>query len=150
MSDQQRDARECPTWVSGQRPRTHGWAPADRPRMQIHVEGAWRWATVRQRQDWPDGRVAYQVDILLPDPEFGRDAHYIRSYWWDPETVRPSRHPAIGWQLRHTPGTGGAILHRDDCPDAGGGKLDRAAAFSVLQERNISGCRKCRPEADLT
>ncbi|MDX3353876.1 DUF6233 domain-containing protein [Streptomyces sp. ME01-24h] len=153
MPDQQRDARPCPPWVSGPKPRITSWAPADRPRMQVHVDGAWRWATVRQRQDWPQG-VAYQVDVALPDRELGYDTEVIQTYWWDPDTMRApgqrTRTPATGWQLRHLPGTGGAILHRDDCPDAAGGHLDRASALIAIREPNIETCPRCRPERDLS
>lgn len=109
---------------------------------------------MRQRQDWPTG-VAYQVDIALPDGDLGYDVPVIRTYWWDADTMRapgrprPARPAATGWQLRHMPGTGGAILHRDDCPQAGGGRLDRASAFIALGEANINCCETCRPERDL-
>ncbi|WP_405769360.1 DUF6233 domain-containing protein [Actinacidiphila glaucinigra] len=152
MTDQQRDARPCPPWVSGPQPRLRSYAPTERPRLRIRVDGAWRSATVRQRQDWPQG-VAYQVDIALPDPDLGYDVPVIRTYWWDPDTMRaPGQRPrpaATGWQLRHMPGTGGAVLHRDDCPQAGGGHLDKASALIALREPNIECCPQCRPERDL-
>jgi hypothetical protein len=119
----------------------------------VHLAGAWRWATVRQRQNWPDGQVAYVLDVPLPDPELGYPTERIGAYWWDADTMRlpgrPARPPASGWRLLPVVGQQYAILHRDDCHIPGGGLLSRGEAELALTEDSIRMCPQCRPERDL-
>lgn len=97
MTDQPagRDAEPAPPWREemGPPPRTRGWPPDRRPRLRIRINGVWRRAIVLQRQDWPDGRTSYLLDVQLPTqpPIPGApDAldYYAGTYWWDPATMR--------------------------------------------------------------
>lgn len=57
------NAVEARPWreSDGPKPRVWTWQPADRPALWVRISGAWRHASVVARQDWPDGRTAYQV-----------------------------------------------------------------------------------------
>ncbi len=46
-------------------PAVRTWPPGDCPALKVWSLGAWRYAPVRARQDCPDGRVVYQVDVDL-------------------------------------------------------------------------------------
>ena len=60
-----------------------------RPRMLVHLDGTWRRAEVRQRYDWADGKVSYQLDVWLPSEDNPRRMTLkCDSYWWDPATMR--------------------------------------------------------------
>ncbi|MET7745982.1 hypothetical protein [Streptomyces sp. NPDC005385] len=39
------------------------WLLSDPPALWLRQKATWRWASVTARQDWPDGRIAYQVLI---------------------------------------------------------------------------------------
>ncbi|MFE4425285.1 hypothetical protein [Streptomyces sp. NPDC056817] len=54
------------------------------------LDGRWRWATVRARQDWPDGRVAYQVSVDLD----GSTSVRARTYWWPHPGLRVAHRSA--------------------------------------------------------
>lgn len=73
----------------GSAPRTRIWPSGKQPTLQVRVDGQWRRAAVLQRQDWPDGRVAYLMDVWLPDG-FRPDSTsaMVRTYWWDPAAMR--------------------------------------------------------------
>lgn len=88
MSETQ-EAAEARPWRSadGPAPRMHSYPPGARPLMTIRIEGAWRVCPVRSRADWPDGRVAYHVDVKLQ--RNGVTGTYPRAYWWGPHVMRP-------------------------------------------------------------
>ena len=78
----------------GPEPRVRTWPPGRRPAMRVYAEGAWRRAWVLQRQDWPDGRTAYMLDVLLPSrPPIPGDPHsqdyFVRTYWWGTGSMTP-------------------------------------------------------------
>ena len=73
----------------GPPPRVHVYEHGKEPLMRIRVQGTWHTCTVRARHDWPDGRVAYQVDIRLVTD--GAEGTVSRTYWWNPDTMRPVR-----------------------------------------------------------
>lgn len=60
------------------------WPRVGRPALWVWSHGAWRWAPVVARQDWPDGRVAYQVEVDLT----GSTSVTCRTYWWPHEGLR--------------------------------------------------------------
>jgi len=81
------EAREVRPWRPGDGPlRTRSWGLRG-PAVEVHVEGAWRTAQVRQREDRADGTVAVQVELLLPSV----GASTVRAYTWDPRSIRPVR-----------------------------------------------------------
>ena len=81
------EAREVRPWREGDGPmRTRSWGLRG-PTVSVYVEGAWRVAGVQQRQDWADGTVAVQVDLVLPSV----GASTSRTYAWDPRSIRPVR-----------------------------------------------------------
>lgn len=90
MSAGPADAVEARPWreSDGPEPRMHVFDRGRRPRLRIHAEGRWRTCTVQARMDWPDGRIAYHVEILLRRD--GLDGMFLRAYWWDPKTMRPA------------------------------------------------------------
>jgi hypothetical protein len=55
--------------------------------MRIRVDGQWRRASVRQRQDWADGRIRLLCDVWMPDGIGGTSA-VARGYWWDSSSMR--------------------------------------------------------------
>ncbi|WP_329368665.1 hypothetical protein OG896_24385 [Streptomyces sp. NBC_00669] len=69
--------------------RTRTWVVGG-PVLEVDVEGAWRPATVVQRQDRRAG-TAYAVVLILPSVSSTSSCH--RTYAWDPVTMRPL-HPA--------------------------------------------------------
>lgn len=84
-----RDATPAPPWnaTMGPPPRVRSWPPGKQPNMRIRVDGQWRRASVRQRQDWGDGRVRVLCDVWLPDG-IGGDSAVVRGYWWDAAAMR--------------------------------------------------------------
>ncbi|GAA4759447.1 hypothetical protein GCM10023329_00240 [Streptomyces sanyensis] len=68
----------------GPRRRCGPWPPGDRSTLKVWSHGAWRYAPVRARQDFPDGRVVYQVDIDLR----GDTSVTTRSYAWPQPGLR--------------------------------------------------------------
>ncbi|WP_381801260.1 hypothetical protein [Streptomyces niveus] len=63
------------------------WDYPDQPALEVLVEGRWQYAPVGARANYPDGRVAYHVDIQLP--RSGGWTH--RAYWWPQEGLRVAR-----------------------------------------------------------
>ncbi|WP_369266084.1 hypothetical protein [Streptomyces harbinensis] len=59
------------------------YPPGRQPLLRVSWEGTQPLCPVMARQDWADGRVAYQV--VVPT-SFGRGA--IRLLWWDPRRIR--------------------------------------------------------------
>lgn len=95
MTDQSiPEPTEAPPWRTsdGPRPRVTAWPPGQRPALWVHAAGKWRYAVVRQRQDYPDGRVAYRVDLQLPGPN-GWDVGCSRAYWWGQPGIRLAHGP---------------------------------------------------------
>ncbi|WP_367138825.1 MULTISPECIES: hypothetical protein [Streptomyces] len=79
------DVEEAPSWTPGQPwPRVRTWPPAELPSLYVRVDGHWYHCWVLARHDYPNGRIAYQVDIKLP----GYDGPVNRLYWWDPRAMR--------------------------------------------------------------
>lgn len=56
--------------------------------MRVRIASEWRTTVVEARHDWPHGRVAYQVAVQML-AEDGVPGTHIRTYWWDPATMRP-------------------------------------------------------------
>ncbi|MEV0982526.1 hypothetical protein [Streptomyces sp. NPDC049915] len=86
--------------------------------------GRWRLAEVRARQDWPDGRVIYQV---LVDAE-GSGSKGTRAYQWPQEGLRlayrsalaPSRDAQQGGGLPRPPARRAARRPVRPVPSGGG------------------------------
>lgn len=98
---------------NGPRPRVWTWPSTDRPALWVWSGGAWRWAPVTARQDWADGRTAYQVEVDLT----GSTAVTRVSYWWPHEGLRVARRSSVG--PSRGPGGGGdmpAPLRRGAAP----------------------------------
>ncbi|MCG0065988.1 hypothetical protein L0F81_22270 [Streptomyces tricolor] len=74
----------------GRAPALSTWPLADPPALWVRAGGRWRWAEVRARQDWPDGRVAYQVLVDLD----GSTTMLLRTYWWPQPGLRVARRSA--------------------------------------------------------
>ncbi|MER6160338.1 hypothetical protein ABT147_33100 [Streptomyces sp. NPDC001868] len=102
MSDTVSEPREARPWrpEDGPHPVVWSWPPGDRPAFWVWSRGAWRWSAVRARQDWPDGRTAYQVLIDLD----GSTAVMARTYWWPHEGLMPAHRSSVqpstgpGWR----------------------------------------------------
>ncbi|MET9528193.1 hypothetical protein [Streptomyces coeruleorubidus] len=73
----------------GEQPRVTTWPPGNRPALRVWSHGAWRYAPVRARQDWADGRVFYQVEIDLR----GDTTVVTRMYEWPQPGLRAPRAP---------------------------------------------------------
>ena len=83
----------------GPEPKVTTWPPANRPALAVWSRGRWRYAPIMARQDWPDGRVIYQVEVDL----LGDTTVTARAYQWPQPGLRAVREPA-----RSTaPGRGG-------------------------------------------
>lgn len=80
------DAEEAPPWrpEDGPAPIVTTWPRAARPALKIRVKGTWRYASVTARQEWANGRVAYQVEL---DAD-GSTAVTQRTFWWGQPGVR--------------------------------------------------------------
>ncbi|MFI2078454.1 hypothetical protein [Streptomyces triculaminicus] len=81
-----REPKEAPPWreEQGPPPQVHSWPPGKRPALRLYVGGRWQYCPVHMRLTYPDGRVAYQVDVHIQS-----DTSYsIRTYWWDSEIMR--------------------------------------------------------------
>lgn len=82
------EAREVPAWTPEDGPlHTRTWTRGE-PAVEVYTAGAWRHATLVQRQDRADGTVTYHVWIT-PDDEATGAAY--RVYAWDPSSIRPVR-----------------------------------------------------------
>jgi hypothetical protein len=79
------------------------WPCMDQPALWLWSRGRWRWAIVRARQDWPDGRVAYQVAVDLD----GSTAVRTQAYWWPHEGLRVAHRSAA--PASRKPGQGGSM-----------------------------------------
>lgn len=98
MTSDQPEAREVPAWRPEDGPmRTRTWV-AGGPVLEGYVEGAWRRATVMQRQDRRAGTV-YAVTLILPSVNTTSPCH--RTYAWDPAAMRPL-HPATTDPVQRT------------------------------------------------
>ncbi|MFD5634819.1 hypothetical protein ACFWJM_11860 [Streptomyces sp. NPDC127077] len=103
------DPVEARPWREGDgpKPKVRSWPPTDPPALWMRQNVTWRWATVTARQDWPDGRTAYQV---LIDTD-GTTATSHRAYWWPHEGLRiahrsaaePTNEAGLGGDLPHPP-----------------------------------------------
>lgn len=49
----------------GAQPTVTVWPTGNRPALSVRSGGKWRYAPIRARQDWADGRVFYQVEVDL-------------------------------------------------------------------------------------
>jgi hypothetical protein len=74
----------------GPKPVVWTWPRKDPPALGVRSKGHWRWATVMARQDWADGRTAYQVSVDLD----GSTSVTARTYWWPHEGLRVAHRSA--------------------------------------------------------
>ncbi|WP_326844560.1 hypothetical protein OHB33_41165 (plasmid) [Streptomyces sp. NBC_01558] len=86
------DPVEAQPWREGDgpQPSVWTWPLTDPPALWVRQNGSWRWAPVTARQDWPDGRVAYQV---LIDTD-GTTSKSHRTYWWPHNGLRVAHRSA--------------------------------------------------------
>ncbi|MGP4001411.1 hypothetical protein [Streptomyces sp. 8N706] len=83
MSEHVPETEEAPPWRSDMgvpEPEVTCYPPGQAPGLAVYVQGRWRYAIVRMRHTWADGRVAYHVSIRLPWPS---ECSYARAYWSD-------------------------------------------------------------------
>lgn len=85
------EAVEARPWRTedGPAPRVRTYPPGARPLLNVYTGGAWRRCTVLARQDWPTGRVSYQVEMT--HRRDGASGTVVRAYWWDSKAMRPVR-----------------------------------------------------------
>lgn len=78
------DAVEARPWApaDGPQPTVRVYLPDARPGLWVRAAGEWRYGMVTGRQDHPDGRVVYQVDVQLPDERDGIIGSRSRLYEW--------------------------------------------------------------------
>lgn len=75
----------------GPAPEVWTWPADDRPALEVWSAGRWRYAPVRQQQNWADGTIRYQVEVDL----HGTASVTTRMYQW----------PHPGLRLAHRSGT---------------------------------------------
>ncbi|MFD4933365.1 hypothetical protein [Streptomyces virginiae] len=68
----------------GQEPTVWTWPAGDRPALYVWSLNQWRYARVHARQDWPDGKIVYQVAVDLD----GSTTTVSRSYPWPQPGLR--------------------------------------------------------------
>lgn len=68
----------------GPEPVVWTWPDGDRPALEVWSNGAWRYASVTERQDWADGTVRYQVLVDL----HGDTTVTHRTYLWGQPGLR--------------------------------------------------------------
>ncbi|MFF7176827.1 hypothetical protein [Streptomyces pseudovenezuelae] len=92
MSDKTEPVRARP-WRAedGAPPVVWTWPYRDSPALWVWSAGRWRWATVAARQDWADGRTAYQVVF---DP-VGDTTSTHRTYWWPHPGLRVAHRSTV-------------------------------------------------------
>ncbi|OEJ21071.1 hypothetical protein BGK67_34830 (plasmid) [Streptomyces subrutilus] len=73
----------------GPAPKVWSWPAGDRPALRVWSCGAWRYAAVMARHDYPDGRVIYQVAVDLD----GSTTVVPRAYEWPQPALRLA-HPS--------------------------------------------------------
>jgi hypothetical protein len=81
------EPEQVPPWREGDGPPPTMWVwpGGHQPALKVRVDGRWVTAVVEARADYPDGRVAYHVDITFPEPSSG-GTH--RAYWWPQDGLR--------------------------------------------------------------
>lgn len=72
----------------GPAPRATVYPRGGEPALWVRAGGGWRYAVVRQRSDWADGRVVYHVAVSLDGVSTVR-----RAYWWGQPGVRIAHGP---------------------------------------------------------
>ncbi|MGP3978997.1 hypothetical protein ACTWQF_34280 [Streptomyces sp. 8N114] len=82
------DAVEVRPWWPGEPEPVYRYYPHPRPVLSIRVHGRWTPAVVQSREDHPDGRVIYHVEISLT-VDGVRGTFEVR-YLWDPATMHPA------------------------------------------------------------
>ncbi|MEU7316530.1 hypothetical protein [Streptomyces sp. NPDC007083] len=86
------EAVEVRPWREGEPEPAYRYFPrVDAPVLSIRTQGRWRPAVVQKREDHPDGRVVYGVEITLIID--GMRGTVERRYLWDPATMHPA--PAV-------------------------------------------------------
>ncbi|WP_146046266.1 hypothetical protein [Streptomyces cahuitamycinicus] len=92
MSGDVAEPMEARPWrpENGAKPLVRTWPHRDPPALWVWSKGRWRWATVMARQDWPDGRIAYQVRVDLD----GSTCVRARTYWWPHPGLRVAHRSA--------------------------------------------------------
>ncbi|WP_329182963.1 DUF6233 domain-containing protein [Actinacidiphila glaucinigra] len=67
-----------------------------------------------------------------------------------PPKPEPLGDSDIGFRIQHVPrgGTLGAVVHRDDCPDAAGGRISRHEVEIALRMPEVTMCPRCHPGSD--
>jgi hypothetical protein len=73
----------------GPRPRVTVYPRTGAPALAVWSAGAWRYAVVRARHDWPDGRVHYQVAVDL----LGDTTVRTVTYQWPQPGLRVAARP---------------------------------------------------------
>ncbi len=78
----------CRPWSGqGPEPTVWCWPYGKEPVMRVFAAGQWQQATVRARQDWPDGRIVYQLTGDLR----GTGGIHMSTYQWPQPGLRPAR-----------------------------------------------------------
>lgn len=95
MNTEQQSAVEARPWRSedGPEPAVTVYRRGAQPLLDVFAEGRWRRCSVLARQNWADGRVAYQVEIQLVRD--GVEGMFVRAYWWDAGVMRPVHVPPL-------------------------------------------------------
>ncbi|MYX34858.1 MULTISPECIES: DUF6233 domain-containing protein [unclassified Streptomyces] len=67
-----------------------------------------------------------------------------------PPKPEPFGDSDIGFRIQHVlrGGTLGAVVHRDDCPDAAGGRISRHEVEIALRMPEVTMCPRCHPGSD--
>lgn len=59
----------------------------DVPLLWVYLDHGWALATVRARHDYPNGLVAYQVEVGVPNQD-GTVSRVSRTYAWGKDNMR--------------------------------------------------------------
>ncbi|MFB7270646.1 hypothetical protein [Streptomyces sp. NPDC056244] len=105
-SAQRDEPEQAPPWrpEDGPQPDMSVWPYSGRPALSVRIGARWIYAPVTARADYEDGRIAYHVTIVLPEPlSGGQLGAFHRAYWW-PQAGRLK--VAHGPQVPPIPGRG--------------------------------------------
>lgn len=81
------EPEQTPPWrpEDGPRPQVKSWPPGARPALRALIDGQWVYAPVRSCYVGADGRVVYQVDVVMPGELSARHRAYP---WPQPDRLR--------------------------------------------------------------